>query len=53
MKKRQGDWRKKVFCLLLGLVMVFSQMGFAFAETGLDLSGGAAAEPDRRTADRR
>ena len=39
MKKRQGDWRKKVFCLLLGLMMVFSQMGFAFAETGLDLSG--------------
>ncbi len=39
MKKRQGDWRKKVFCLLLGLVMVFSKMGFAFAETGLDLSG--------------
>ena len=39
MKKRQGDWRKKVFCLLLGLMMVFSQIGFAFAETSLDLSG--------------
>ena len=39
MKQRQGDWRKKVFFLLLGLMMVFSQMGFAFAETGLDLSG--------------
>lgn len=38
MKKKQGDWRKKVFCLLLGLMMVFSQMGFAFAETGLNLS---------------
>lgn len=38
MKKRQGDWRKKVFCLLLGLMVVFSQMGFAFAETGLNLS---------------
>ena len=38
MKKRQGDWRKKVFCLLLSLMVVFSQMGFAFAETGLNLS---------------
>lgn len=38
MKKKQGDWRKKVFCLLLGLMVVFSQMGFAFAETGLNLS---------------
>ena len=25
--------RKKIFCLILGLTMIFSQMGFAFADT--------------------